>query len=42
MRARGTFLSGLGAIYICAFVSFWLQYPGTLGRNGLLPVDTFW
>ncbi|KAJ8604533.1 hypothetical protein CTAYLR_000967 [Chrysophaeum taylorii] len=27
----------LGGVYVCAFVSFWLQYPGLLGEDGLAP-----
>ena len=39
---RSLYLSGIGAIYVCAFVSFWLQYPGLLGARGLLPASDFW
>ena len=27
---------------MCAFVSFWLQYRGLLGKDGLLPAESFW
>lgn len=37
--ARSAFLSALGCIYLCAFASFWVQYDGLLGTDGLLPVD---
>ena len=33
---RSLYLSGMGAVYVCAFVSYWLQYPGLLGASGLL------
>ena len=39
---RYLFLSSLGAIYCAAFVSCWLQYPGLLGNDGLLPASSFW
>ena len=39
---RCLFLSSLGAIYCAAFLSCWLQYPGILGSDGLLPASSFW
>ena len=42
LGARSLFLRGFGAVYICAFASYWLQYPGCFGDNGLLPVNTYW
>ena len=39
---RSLFLSSLGAIYCAAFLSCWLQYPGLLGSDGLLPASSFW
>eukprot|EP00929_Paragymnodinium_shiwhaense_P123836 TRINITY_DN9815_c0_g2_i1.p1 TRINITY_DN9815_c0_g2~~TRINITY_DN9815_c0_g2_i1.p1 ORF type:complete len:851 (-),score=79.60 TRINITY_DN9815_c0_g2_i1:142-2694(-) len=40
--ARSLFLYGFAAIYVSAFASYWLQYPGTFGEDGLTPVKTFW
>eukprot|EP00928_Gymnodinium_smaydae_P041824 TRINITY_DN28258_c0_g1_i1.p1 TRINITY_DN28258_c0_g1~~TRINITY_DN28258_c0_g1_i1.p1 ORF type:complete len:841 (-),score=71.30 TRINITY_DN28258_c0_g1_i1:117-2591(-) len=40
--SQSLFLTAFGAIYVAVFASFWLQYSGTLGKNGLLPVDAFW
>ena len=39
---RCLFLSSLGAIYCAAFLSCWLQYPGILGSDGLLPASSYW
>ena len=39
---RSLYLSGMGAVYVCAFMSYWLQYPGLLGASGLLPAGPFW
>jgi len=39
---RSLFLSSLGVIYCAAFLSCWLQYPGLLGSDGLLPASSFW
>ena len=39
---RSLYLTGLGVVYTCAFVSFWLQFPGLLSTNGLLPAASFW
>eukprot|EP01035_Chromulina_nebulosa_P000130 gene130-189_t len=35
------FYTTLGFSYFCAFVSVYVQYPGLLSSNGLLPADTF-
>lgn len=40
--ARSLYLRCLGGVYCCAFVSFWLQYPGLLGEDGLLPARQYW
>ena len=39
---RSAFLSCFGAIYIAAFTSLWLQLPGLLGEDGLLPARAHW
>lgn len=39
---RGCFLSMMGVIYFCAFASYYLQYPGLLGEDGLLPARLHW
>ena len=33
--------SSVGLIYLFAFTSLYVQYPGLLGHNGVLPVDSF-
>jgi uncharacterized membrane protein YphA (DoxX/SURF4 family) len=38
VRVRGLFLSGLGAVYLCAFASLWAQIHGLIGENGIAPV----
>ncbi|HKP92959.1 MAG TPA: lipase maturation factor family protein [Chthoniobacterales bacterium] len=35
---RDVFLRSLGAIYLIAFVSLWLQVDGLIGNEGILPV----
>ena len=35
---RSAFLSGVGAVYASAFLSYYLQFPGLLGDDGLQPV----
>ncbi len=35
------FLRALGAIYLLAFVSFWVQAPGLVGSNGISPAESF-
>ena len=39
--ARWIFLRFLGLIYLAAFVSFWLQIDGLIGKNGILPAEDF-
>lgn len=41
MKARRLFLSLLGGIYSVAFISYWYQYEGLLGIDGLMPLDTY-
>ncbi|XP_038667573.1 lipase maturation factor 2a [Scyliorhinus canicula] len=36
--ARGAFLWGTAAVYLCAFASLYTQIPGLYGREGILPV----
>jgi predicted DCC family thiol-disulfide oxidoreductase YuxK len=38
---RWIFLRALGAIYLVAFVSLWMQIGGLIGHNGILPADQF-
>ena len=33
------FLRALSLIYLCAFVSLWIQLPGLYSSAGLLPID---
>lgn len=35
------FLRGLGLIYLIAFLSFYLQYKGLIGEQGILPFNLF-
>lgn len=37
-KSRDLFLRSLGAIYLIAFVSLWLQVDGLIGEQGVLPV----
>ena len=39
--ARRWFLRALGAVYLIAFVSLWLQIDGLVGESGVLPVNQF-
>ena len=39
--ARRWFLRALGAIFLIAFVSLWLQIDGLIGANGISPVRDF-
>eukprot|EP00927_Polykrikos_kofoidii_P006841 TRINITY_DN12776_c0_g1_i1.p1 TRINITY_DN12776_c0_g1~~TRINITY_DN12776_c0_g1_i1.p1 ORF type:complete len:912 (+),score=84.73 TRINITY_DN12776_c0_g1_i1:228-2963(+) len=39
---RGIFLSLMGAVYFMAFASYYIQYQGLLGADGLLPAASFW
>ena len=38
---RQWFLRALGAIFLIAFVSLWVQIDGLIGSNGILPVREF-
>jgi predicted DCC family thiol-disulfide oxidoreductase YuxK len=40
-HARRWFLRMLGAIYLIAFLSFWMQADGLIGARGVLPVSQF-
>ena len=40
-RARNWFLRALGAIYLIAFLSFWVQADGLVGERGILPLARF-
>jgi lipase maturation factor 1 len=43
-RARATrraFLTGLGLVYLVAFVSLWVQVRGLIGPQGILPAGEF-
>src|SRR5687767_8196574 len=35
------FLRGLGAVYLCAFLSLWVQVEGLVGSQGVLPIQPF-
>lgn len=37
MQARPLFLAGLAAVYSCAFISYYLQFEGLFGIDGLMP-----
>jgi lipase maturation factor 1 len=37
-KARDLFLRALGAIYLIAFLSLWVQVTGLIGEQGILPV----
>src|SRR5262249_46570308 len=39
--ARRWFLRTLGAIYLVAFVSLWVQADGLIGSDGMSPVNQF-
>jgi predicted DCC family thiol-disulfide oxidoreductase YuxK len=39
--ARRWFLRALGAIYLIAFLSLWVQVDGLVGSNGISPVSQF-
>jgi lipase maturation factor 1 len=39
--ARRWFLRVLGAVYLVAFVSLWVQIDGLIGSNGITPVSEF-
>ncbi len=36
--AAYAFLRGLGLVYLCAFVSLWVQVDGLIGARGILPI----
>ena len=38
---KSIFYSSVGLIYLFAFSSLYVQFPGLLGHNGVLPVDSF-
>jgi len=38
---RRIFLRGLGAIYLIAFISLWVQIDGLIGARGILPANHF-
>jgi len=40
-KVRSAFLTALGAIYLIAFASLWMQIGGLIGHNGILPTDQF-
>ncbi len=37
--SRWVFLRLLGVVYLCAFVSLWVQLDGLIGSNGILPAE---
>src|SRR6266481_5303236 len=37
-KSRDLFVRSLGAIYLIAFVSLWLQVDGLIGEQGILPI----
>lgn len=39
--SRWLFLRLLGFVYLIAFLSFWIQLPGLIGSNGILPAEGF-
>jgi lipase maturation factor 1 len=39
--ARRWFLSGLGLIYLIAFVSLWTQIHGLVGTQGIIPIEIY-
>jgi len=41
LLTRWIFLRALGAVYLVAFVSLWMQISGLIGHNGILPTDQF-
>jgi hypothetical protein len=38
-RVRWLFLRALAAVYLCAFVSLWVQVEGLIGSRGILPAQ---
>jgi len=41
LLTRWIFLRGLGAIYLMAFMSLWVQIGPLIGSNGILPAEQF-
>ncbi|MEO7949430.1 MAG: lipase maturation factor family protein [Chthoniobacterales bacterium] len=41
LHARRWFLRMLGAIYLIAFLSFWVQADGLIGARGIMPLPQF-
>ncbi|HZE13516.1 MAG TPA: lipase maturation factor family protein, partial [Chthoniobacterales bacterium] len=39
--SRNIFVRALGAIYLIAFVSLWLQIDGLIGEQGILPIGRY-
>ena len=39
--ARWLFLRALGAVYLVAFLSLWVQVAGLIGSRGILPAASF-
>eukprot|EP01064_Diplonema_japonicum_P000642 TRINITY_DN10419_c0_g1_i1.p1 TRINITY_DN10419_c0_g1~~TRINITY_DN10419_c0_g1_i1.p1 ORF type:complete len:692 (+),score=145.83 TRINITY_DN10419_c0_g1_i1:77-2077(+) len=42
MHARNFFIIATGAVYLMAMVSYWVQFPGVGGADGVEPVGVFW
>ncbi|KAL1496713.1 hypothetical protein AB1Y20_014306 [Prymnesium parvum] len=42
VSCRRLFLRCVGGLYVAAFTSFWLQLPGLVGDDGLLPARASW
>jgi hypothetical protein len=38
---RRAFLSGVGVVYLAAFLSLWVQIDGLIGSLGILPAESF-
>lgn len=39
--ARWLFLRLLGLVYLCAFLSYWVQFEGLIGPDGILPAQDY-
>jgi lipase maturation factor 1 len=39
--SRWVFLRLLGSVYLCAFLSLWVQLDGLIGSGGILPAERF-
>ena len=35
------FLTGIGLVYLIAFISLWLQVEGLFGSEGIMPVERY-